>query len=62
MVQAVASKGQAKGAVADRAHARRWPPFWSLLGALAASAMLWAALYLIVSSASSLIGALLSGR
>lgn len=62
MVQAVASKGRPKGAAADRAHAGRWPALWSLLGALAASLMLWAALYVIVSSTSSLISAWLSGR
>jgi hypothetical protein len=62
MVEALASKGQPKGAAADRAPARRWPPFWSLLAALAASAMLWAALYAIIASASGLIAAWLSGR
>ena len=35
---------------------RRWPLFWTVFGALAASAALWAVIYFLVTSATSLIG------
>ncbi|MGH6952090.1 MAG: hypothetical protein ACREH4_14605 [Vitreimonas sp.] len=58
--QTVASQDQPKSApVSERARARRWPRFWTLLGALAASAALWALIYVSIRSMSGLIGGLL---
>lgn len=38
---------------------RRWPRFWTIFGALAASAALWVVIYFLVTSAASLIGGVL---
>ena len=35
---------------------RRWPLFWTVFGALAASAALWAIIYFLISAATGLIG------
>ena len=35
---------------------RRWPLFWTVFGALAASAALWAIIYFVISAATGLIG------
>jgi hypothetical protein len=61
--QAAVSRPQPKAAATTRrASERRWPLFWTVFGALAASAVLWVLMYFAASSAIGLIGGILSGR
>jgi hypothetical protein len=43
-----------------RQQAKRWPLFWTIASALAASAVLWAIIYFTVTGAAGLVADLLA--